>query len=252
MDKRYQNDMITGRNPVMEALKAGRPINKIFILQGEREGMARVIMAMAIERGIVVQQVAKAKLDGLTGGGVHQGVVAMASLKQYSDVDDIFDVAKERNEPAFIIVLDEIEDTHNLGSIIRTCDAAGVHGVIIPKRRSATITPIVGKSSAGAIEYVAVARVSNIAETLKQLKKRGVWIIGADTDGDIPFTQCDMKGSIALVIGGEGKGVGRLVKETCDFLVNVPMKGKISSLNASVAAGILMYEALRQRTVFSG
>ena len=247
MNKQIQSDMIVGRNPVLEAIKAGRPINKIFILRGEREGTARVIEAMAMERGFVVQHVAKAKLDGLTGGGTHQGVIAMASSKQYSDVEDIFNIAKERNEPEFIVILDEVEDPHNLGSIIRSCEAVGVHGVIIPKRRSAALTPIVGKSSAGAIEYIAVARVPNLSETMKQLKKRGVWIIGADAGGGIPFTECDMKGSIALVVGGEGKGLGRLVRETCDFVVNLPMKGKIESLNASVAAGVMLYEALRQR-----
>jgi len=206
-----------------------------------------VIEAMAREQGVIVQFVDKAKLDGMTGGGAHQGVIAMASLKEYSSVEDLLLVAADRNEPEFLIILDGVEDPHNLGAIIRTAEAVGAHGVIIPKRRSTGLTPIVGKASSGAVEYMSIARPANLVETMKLLKKRGIWIIGADAGGDNVFTKCDMKGRIALALGGEGKGLGRLVRENCDFVVSIPMKGKIGSLNVSVAASVMMYEALRQR-----
>ncbi|MCL2164141.1 MAG: 23S rRNA (guanosine(2251)-2'-O)-methyltransferase RlmB [Oscillospiraceae bacterium] len=286
MDREYKNDVIAGKNPVLEALKAQRPINKIFIQRGERErgreqeggrdqervrgleqerghlqeggrergrererdGVAKLIEALARERGIPVQFADKAKLDGFTGGGAHQGVLAIASLRQYSSVEDILKLAIEKNESELIIVLDGIEDPHNLGAIIRTAEAVGAHGVIIPKRRAAGLTQIVGKTSSGAVEFVNIARVPNIVEVLKNLKRLGVWVIGTDMDPNgTEYLNCDMRDRIALVFGGEGKGLGRLVRETCDFVVNIPMKGRVASLNASVAAGVIMYEALRQR-----
>jgi 23S rRNA (guanosine2251-2'-O)-methyltransferase len=247
MDREYNNDILMGKNPILEALKARRPINKILIQRGEHEGTVRLIEAKAREQGIPVQFADKAKLDGLTGGGSHQGVLALASLKRYSDVDEILRYANEKNEPELIIVLDEIEDPHNLGAIIRTAETAGAHGIIIPKRHSAGLTPVVGKSSAGAVEFINIARVPNITEVLKNLKSHGLWVIGADAKAETSYLECDMKDRIAIVIGGEAMGLGRLVRETCDFVVSIPTRGKISSLNASVAAGIMMFEALRQR-----
>jgi 23S rRNA (guanosine2251-2'-O)-methyltransferase len=239
--------MISGRNPVLEALRAGRPINKILLQRGEREGSIRAIEAAARDRGLVVQAVDKAKLDGMTGGGSHQGVIALAAFKEYSDIGDILAFAAEKGEKPLLIIADEVEDPHNLGSIIRTAEAVGAHGVVIPKRRAVGLTPVVAKASSGAIEYMRIARVPNIAETIRALKKQGLWIVGADAGGALRYTDCDFDCGLALVIGGEGAGLGRLVREACDFLVCLPMRGSISSLNASVAASVLMYEALRQR-----
>ena len=247
-EKIHYSDMIVGRNPVFEALKAKRTINKIFIQRGEREGSIKAIEAAAREMGIVIQPVDKAKLDGMTGGGTHQGIIAMAAVKEYVEVDDILAYAESRNEDPFIIILDEIEDPHNLGSMIRTAEAVGAHGVIIPKRRAVGLTPIVAKSSSGAIEYVRVARVSNIVETIRILKKNNIWTVGTDANCETIYSDADLKGRIALVIGGEGSGLGRLTRETCDFIVKLPMKGRISSLNASAAAAVLMYEILKQRS----
>lgn len=244
-DKRY-NDIIAGRNPVTEALRSGRAIDCLYIARGELSGSAKVITALAKEKGITIKEVDRKKLDFMTGGATHQGVAASAAVKDYSSIDDIFALADERGEKPFIIVLDEIEDPHNLGAIIRTAECAGAHGIIIPKRRAAGLGGIVGKASAGAYEYVPVARVTNLASAIDELKQRGCWVYGADMNGQ-PYCEGDLTGAAALVIGSEGKGLGRLIREKCDAVLSLPMLGKINSLNASVAAGILMYEFTRQR-----
>ena len=239
-------DIIAGRNPVTEALRSGRPIDCLYIAKGELSGSVKVIAALAREKHIPIKEVDRKKLDYMTAHSAHQGVAASASLKEYASVDDIFELAASRNEKPFIIVLDEIEDPHNLGAIIRTAECAGAHGIIIPKRRSAGLSFTVGKASAGAYEYVPVARVTNIAAALDELKERGCWVYGADMDGQT-YCGCDLKGACALVIGSEGNGLGRLVREKCDTILSLPMLRRINSLNASVAAGILMYEFTRQR-----
>lgn len=238
---------LEGRNPVMEALKSGRTIEKLLVAKGSQEGSIRQIIAIAREKGIVVSEVDRVKLDNMSETRSHQGVIAIISPYSYVDVDDMLELAAQRNEPPFIVVLDEIFDPHNLGSILRTADACGAHGVIITKRRAVGLTPTVAKSSAGAIEYVKVAKVTNISQTLQYLKEKGLWIAGADMDGKKSYFEADLTGPIALVVGSEGGGVGRLIKENCDFLVRLPMKGHISSLNAGVAGAIVMYEILRQR-----
>ncbi len=240
------NDIIAGRNPVSEALRSGRAIESILIAKGELNGSIKVIAAKAREMQIPVKETDKRKLDMMCGGAVHQGIVALAAVKEYSTVEDILALAESRNEPPFIIVLDEIEDAHNLGAMIRTAECAGAHGIIIPKRRSAGLSYTVGKTSAGAYEYVPVARVTNIAAVLDELKEKGLWIYGADMDGTV-YAENDLRGAAALVIGSEGRGIGRLVREKCDVILSLPMRGRINSLNASVAAGILMYEFTRQR-----
>ncbi|MCI7085189.1 MAG: 23S rRNA (guanosine(2251)-2'-O)-methyltransferase RlmB [bacterium] len=247
MDNRnIKNDIIAGRNPVFEAVKSGRSIDKILIAKGAKNGAVIGILAKAKERKIPVKEVDSKKLDFLSGGAVHQGIVATASIKEYSSVEDIFALAEERNEPPFIVVLDEIEDPHNLGAIIRSAECAGAHGVIIPERRSATLNYTVGKASAGAVEYLPVARVTNIAKCIDSLKEKNVWVFGADMDGT-DYRECDFSGGVALVIGNEGKGMSRLVREHCDSIVSLPVKGHIDSLNASVAAGILMYRVAESR-----
>lgn len=237
---------LEGRNPILEALNTGRTIDKIFIKKGESEGTIRVIVAKALERGIIVQEVDKQKLEQMSFTHNCQGVIAFCPAYEYCELSDILDVAKKKNEPPFIIILDEITDPHNLGAVIRTANAAGAHGVVIPKHRAAGLTTIVGKTSAGAVEYVPVAKVTNIAKAIDDLKKAGVWVACADMDGQEYF-ESDLKGAIAIVIGNEGKGVGRLIKEKCDFSVSIPMRGQIASLNASVAASLIMYEIVRQR-----
>lgn len=241
-----KSDVISGRNPVSEAIRSGRPIDKILVARGEKNGAVVGILAKARDRQIPVKEVDRVKLDYITGSSVHQGIAAFAAVKDFCSVDDIFEYAEEKDEPPFIVVLDEIEDPHNLGAIIRTAECAGVHGIIIPKRRSAGLSYTVGKASAGAVEYMRVARVTNIANTLDELKQRGVWVYGADMDGQ-NYTECDLSGACAIVIGNEGKGISRLVRQKCDVIVSLPMKGKINSLNASVAAGILMYHAAKGR-----
>lgn len=241
-------NQIEGRNPVIEALKSGRDIEKIFIAKGTKEGSINKIMGMAKERKIVMQQVDRAKLDSMAGTNSHQGVIAISSAYSYKSVDDILQLAKDRDEDPFIIILDEIEDPHNLGAIMRTAECVGAHGIIIPKRRSVGLTPTVSKTSAGAIEYVPVARVTNINNTIEELKGKNIWIYGAHMEGEY-YHQQNLEGPIAIVIGSEGKGISRLVKEKCDFLIKIPMKGKVSSLNASVATSILAYEVLRQREI---
>lgn len=238
-------DYIAGRNAVNEALRSGRAIDKILIAKGERSGSINVIIAQCRERGIPVKEVDFRKLESLAGPH-HQGIAAVAACKEYATVGDLFAAAEAKNEPPFFVVCDELEDPHNLGAIIRTADATGAHGIIIPKRRSAGLTSAVYKASAGAVEYVPVARVSNITETLRELKKRGVWIYGMDMKGEA-WCSTDLRGPVAIVVGSEGKGIGRLVHEQCDFTLSLPMLGSISSLNASVACGVLLYEVLRQR-----
>ena len=239
-------DIIFGRNSVSEAIKAERPLDSILVARGEHTGSIPKILSDAKNADIPVKEVDRKKLDFMCGHGNHQGIVAVGAVKAYSTIDDIFARAEEKGEAPFIIVCDEIEDPHNLGAIIRTAEAAGAHVVIVPKRRSAPLSFAVSKTSAGAVEFMHVARVTNIPQTIDDLKKRGVWVYCADMDGE-PFYKSNLKGAIALVIGSEGNGVGRLVKEKCDVTLSMPMKGKINSLNASVAAGILMYEVSRQR-----
>lgn len=240
---------IEGRNPVLEAIKSGRGMEKILIAKGANQGSINKIKGMAREKNIITQYVDRKKLDSIAHTNSHQGVVAIVSEYEYSSVEDILQKAKERNEDPFIIILDEISDPHNLGSIMRTAECVGAHGIIIPKRRSVGLTAIVAKTSAGAVEYFPVAKVSNITATIEKLKENGVWVYGADMSGEDEYYQANLKGAVALVIGSEGKGISRLVKEKCDVLVKIPMKGKVSSLNASVAASILMYEVLRQRNL---
>ena len=245
-DGQNEKDIIFGRNSVQEAIKAERPLDSILVARGERSGSIPKILADGKNAGIPIKEVDRKKLDFMCGHGNHQGIIAVGAVKAYSTVDDIFARAEERGEAPFIIVCDEIEDPHNLGAIIRTAEASGAHGVIVPKRRSASLSYTVSKTSAGAVEFMHVARVTNIPQTLEELKERGLWIYCADMDGET-FYNANLKGAVALVIGSEGKGVGRLVKEKCDVILSMPMKGHINSLNASVAAGILMYEISRQR-----
>lgn len=240
-------ETLEGRNSVYEALKSDRTINKILVSKGDREGSIKQIVAMARQKGIIVQEVERLRLDNMSSTKAHQGVLAFVSPKEYAEVEDILKAAELKNQPPFIIILDEIADPHNLGSILRTADAVGAHGVIIPKRRAVGLTAAVSKASAGAIEYVPVARVTNLVQTIENLKQHNIWVVGTDSSGEKPFYQNDLKGAIALVIGSEGEGMSRLVRESCDFTVNIPMQGSISSLNASVAAAIVMYEVLRQR-----
>jgi len=242
-------DKLEGRNSVMEALKAGRSINRILVARGDREGSINQIVAMAIEKGIVVQEVDRVKLDNMSVTHAHQGIIALTAAKDYATVEDILDAAEKSGRPPFIVILDEITDPQNFGSILRTANACGVHGVIISKRRAVGLTSAVSKASAGAIEYVPVARVTNIVQTIESLKKQNIWVVGTDSTGEDLYFEKDLTGPIALVIGSEGEGMGRLVKESCDFIVKIPMLGEISSLNAAVAGAIVMYEILRQRSV---
>lgn len=239
--------VIEGRNAVIEALRAGETIDKIFIARGETDKTLGHIASKARAAGIVVVDADRRKLDYMSRTHAHQGVIALAAVREYASVEDIFAVAEQRGEPPLIVVCDEISDPHNLGAIIRTAECAGAHGVVIPKRRSAGLTAVVGKTSAGAVAHIAVARVPNIPTLLKELKKQGVWIFGAAADGATPLYGADLKGPAAIVIGSEGDGMTRLVSENCDFLVSIPMRGKLNSLNAAAAAAVLLYEAVRQR-----
>jgi 23S rRNA (guanosine2251-2'-O)-methyltransferase len=243
-----EQDLLEGRNSVLEALRSGRSINRIFVAKGDREGSINQIIAMARERHTIIQEVDRSKLDAMSQTFAHQGVIALVAAKDYVDVDDILKAAQESGRPPFIIILDEITDAHNLGSILRTANAAGVHGVIIPKRRAIGLTSTVSKASAGAVEYVPVARVTNIAQTIKNLKKQNIWVVGTDATGEKAYFDNDLSGPIALVIGSEGEGMGKLIRESCDFVVNIPMLGQISSLNAAVAGAIVTFEILRQRS----
>ena len=248
-EKMYEqyNDQIEGRNAVLEYLKSGKDINKIYIAKGERHGSINEIIAKAKERRIVVVEIDKIKLNKMSQVDNCQGLIAIVPPFDYCDVDDILEVAKEKNEKAFIIILDGIEDPHNLGSIIRTAETAGVHGIIIPKRRSALVNSTVQKTSAGATNFVKIARVNNLKDTIEYLKKNDVWIYGTDMNTEKMYYDEDMRGNVAIIIGSEGNGMERLVKEKCDFLIKIPMNGKITSLNASVSAGIIMYEVVKQR-----
>ncbi|MFC4765968.1 23S rRNA (guanosine(2251)-2'-O)-methyltransferase RlmB [Effusibacillus consociatus] len=242
-------EQLEGRHPVLEALKSGRELNKILIGEGVEGGSATEILARAKERGIVVQRVPKAKIDTIAVTRNHQGVIAYLAAKDYVELDVILQAADKSPRPGLIVVLDEIEDPHNLGSIIRTADGVGAHGVVIPKRRAVPLTATVAKASAGAIEHIPVARVTNISQTLETLKKAGYWVIGTDVGAKNMYYQVDMTGPIVMVIGNEGKGLGEVVKKRCDYLVRLPMIGKVQSLNAGVAAGVLLYEAVHQRGV---
>ena len=242
-----REDVIEGRNAVIEALRAGRTIDKIFIQKGETDKTLGHIASKARDAGIVVVDADKRKLDSMSLTHSHQGVIALAAVREYCTIADILAIAEERGEAPFVIVCDEISDPHNLGAIIRTAESAGVHGIVIPKRRSAGVTSIVDKTSAGAVEHMAVARVANLSSAIKELKAAGLWIYGTAAEGSSSLWKTDLKGPICVVIGSEGDGLGRLVTENCDFLVSIPMRGQDSSLNASAAAAILIYEVLRQR-----
>ena len=246
MEEHYQ-DQIEGRNSVIELLESGRDVNKILVAKGEKHGSLHKIMALAKENKIVVSEIEKSKLNQIAQTQNHQGVIAIVPPFDYCEVEDILEEASKRNEMPFLLILDGIEDPHNLGAIIRTAETAGVHGIIIPKRRAAQVNSTVSKVSAGAVEYMKIARVNNLNETIRYLKKQGVWICGTDMDTDVIYTKQDYKMPMAIVIGSEGFGMSRLVKENCDFIVKIPMKGHINSLNASVSAGIIIYEAVRQR-----
>ena len=247
--RREQIDLdctVAGRNAVRELLASGRDIDKIYVSGGEREGSIKLLVASAIERKIPVIEAERAKLDAISGGVSHQGIVALAPKHDYCTVGDILEYAKERGEAPFIVILDELEDPHNLGAILRNADATGAHGVIIPKRRSVGLTGTVAKASAGAIEHVRVAKVTNVSQTIDELKENGLWIYGADMDGKNYF-ESDFSGGVALVLGSEGFGISRLVKEKCDFIVSIPMYGKVNSMNVSCAGAVLLTEIAKQR-----
>ena len=240
------SNIICGRNPVLEALRSGREIDRLLVAHGTGGGSVTAIIAKCRATGILIKEISPQKLDYYCGGANHQGVAVMFASQEYATVEDMFALAETRGEKPFLIICDEIEDPHNLGAIIRTAEATGVHGVIIPERRSASLNATVAKAACGALEYVPVARVTNIANTIDALKERGVWVFGADMDGD-DYTRTDFDTPCALVIGNEGKGIGALTAKKCDAVISLPMCGKINSLNASVAAGILMYEVVRSR-----
>lgn len=241
------DNILEGRNALTEALASGRAIDKVFIAEGNTDRALARLAAQARQSGAVVVETDRRKLDQMSATGAHQGIIAMVAAHSYATVDDILALARERGEAPLIVICDELSDPHNLGAIIRTAECAGAHGVVIPKRRSAGLTSIVAKTSAGAVSYVPVARVPNIPALLEQLQKEGVWVFGTAAEGTSDLYSADLKGPAAIVIGSEGDGMTRLVREKCDFLVSIPMKGKISSLNASAAAAILLYEAVRQR-----
>ena len=244
----YEELKIEGRNAVLEAFRSGKPIDKLFVLDGCKDGPIQTILREARKHDTIVNFVAKERLEQLSETKKHQGVIAMAAAYEYASVEDILNNAKEKGEPPFIILLDNIEDPHNLGAIIRTANLAGAHGVIIPKRRAVGLTGTVAKTSAGAINYTPVGKVTNLTNTIKELKEQGLWFVCADMGGTTMY-DLDLKGPIGLVIGSEGEGVSKLVRENCDFIASIPMKGDIDSLNASVAAGVLAYEILRQRGI---
>ena len=243
---RYEELTIEGRNAVLEAFRAGKPIDKLFVLDGCQDGPVLSITREAKKHDTIIKYVAKERLDQISETGKHQGVIAFAAAYEYAQVEDILALAEKKGEPPFIFLLDNIEDPHNLGAIIRTANLAGAHGVVIPKRRAAGLTATVAKTSAGALNYTPVAKVTNLGQTIEELKKKGIWFVCADMSGEVMYRQ-NLKGSIGMVIGNEGNGVSRLVKEKCDFIASIPMKGDIDSLNASVAAGVLAWEIVRQR-----
>ena len=241
------DDQIEGRNAVLELLESNKDINKIYITKGELKGSINKIIAIANEKKVIIVQKDKKQMDMMAQTENYQGVIAVVPPYEYVDVEDILEVAKERNEDPFILILDGIEDTHNLGAIIRTAETAGVHGIIIPKRRAAQVNSTVSKVASGALEYMKIARVNNITDTVSKLKDKGIWICGTAIDAEKYYYDQDLKGALAIVIGNEGKGISELVKRNCDFLVKIPMKGKVTSLNASVSTGIIVYEAVKQR-----
>ena len=243
---RYEELTIEGRNPVMEAFRAGKPIDKLFVLDGCQDGPVRSIIREAKKHDTLIQFVTRERLDQMSETGKHQGVIAYAAAYEYAQVSDILENARKKGEPPFVFLLDNIEDPHNLGAIIRTANLAGAHGVIIPKHRAAGLTATVAKASAGALNYTPVAKVSNLGSTIEELKKEGLWFVCADMGGEVMY-RLNLTGPIGLVIGNEGNGVSRLIREKCDYIASIPMKGDIDSLNASVAAGILAYEIVRQR-----
>ena len=243
---KVENLMVEGRNAVIEAFRSGKPVDKLFVLDGCQDGPVRTIIREAKKHDTIINFVTKERLDQISETKKHQGVIAYAAAYEYSEVEDMLELAKKKGEDPFLILLDNIEDPHNLGAIIRTANLAGAHGVIIPKRRAVGLTATVAKTSAGALNYTPVAKVTNLAKTMEELKEKGLWFVCADMDGDVMY-RVNLKGPIGLVIGNEGEGVGRLVKETCDMTAAIPMKGDIDSLNASVAAGVLAYEIVRQR-----
>lgn len=243
---RYEELTVEGRNAVLEAFRAGRPVDRLFILDGCQDGPIKSILREAKKGDTIINFVKKERLDQMSETGHHQGVIAYTAAYEYADIEDMFALAEKKGELPFLVILDNLEDPHNLGAIIRTANQAGAHGIIIPKRRAAGLTATVAKASAGAINYVPVAKVTNLAATIEELKERGLWFVCADMDGELMYN-LDLKGPIGLVIGNEGEGVGRLVKEKCDMVARIPMKGDIDSLNASVAMGVLAYEIVRQR-----
>lgn len=243
---RYEEFTIEGRNAVIEAFRAGKTIDKLFVLDGCHDGPVSTIIREAKKYDTIINYVSKERLDSMSATKKHQGVIAYAAAYEYAEIDDVFKIAEEKGEAPFIIILDNIEDPHNLGAIIRTANLAGAHGVIIPKRRAVGLTATVARTSAGALNYTPVVKVTNISNTIEELKDRGMWFVCADMGGEVMYN-LDLKGSIGLVVGNEGEGVSRLVKEKCDFVASIPMKGDIDSLNASVAAGVLAYEIVRQR-----
>ena len=247
--KEEREEILEGRNPVFEALKSGRQIDKILIAKNDNKGSIARILSLAKEKRILVSEVERTKLDTISSTGAHQGIIAYVAAAQYSSVQEILDYANERGEAPFVIICDSLNDSHNLGSIIRTAHCCGVHGVIIPKHRSVGLSAACAKASAGAVEYTKVAKVTNLSRCIEDLKKTGLWICGTDADGENDIYTADLSGPIGVVIGSEGEGMSRLVKESCDFLVRIPMKGQINSLNASVAAGVLMYEVVRRRSI---
>ena len=246
-EKLKDENQIEGRNSVLELLETGKDINKIFITKGEKHGSITKIIALAKENGVVIVEKDKKQIDQMAQSENNQGVIAIVPPYEYCEIEEILEVAKNRNEPPFIIILDSIEDPHNLGSIIRTAETAGVHGIIIPKRRAVPVNTTVAKVAVGAVEHMKIARVTNLSDTINNLKKQGLWICGTDINTDKIYYNQDLTGPLAIVIGNEGQGIGEKIKKNCDFLVKIPMKGKITSLNASVSAGIIIYEAVKQR-----
>ena len=244
------SDKIEGRNPVAEALRSGRQIDKIYVKRGEKQGSIIPIIRQAKKQGIIVSEVDTERLNEMSETKNHQGVIALVSPVEYADIDDVLELARRKDEPPFIVILDRINDPHNLGSIIRTANCAGVHGVVIPRHDSVTVTATVEKAAAGATAYTPVVRAANLAKTIDYLKDNGVWVTGADAAGDRSLFEADLKGGVAIVVGSEGEGISRLVAEKCDFLVKIPMKGDINSLNASVAAALMIYECAKQRNTF--
>lgn len=245
---RITMEYLFGKNPVLEALRAGRPINKILVARGSNKAFLREITAQAKNSNILLQEVDKKQLDALAGGDNHQGLLAQVAAKEYDDWEEILAQTKEKGEMPLFVLLDGVEDPHNLGAILRTADAAGVHCVVIPKHRAVPLTAGVAKASAGAVEYVPVARVTNLAQSIEKMKEAGLWVVGADAEASRAYFETDLKGPLALIVGGENKGIGKLVKDKCDLLVRIPMSGSVNSLNVSVAASVVLYDILRQRT----